>query len=295
MFRFRVFSGVVDRFLHNGKESGFDLVILSGNFIAWMGGFDFEHQLGCFFNNIFLAALQENLQGSGQTMVVIGDVAGHDTAAAAAMGQLRGLLRGIAVYSDAGPAEVLRGLDAAMDSLMLRTLATAAVARFEQSDEEHQRGVTRMIWSNAGHPPPILFFRTRRPGQPGDRELSVGGTVVGPLPEVRFRRGFARMHPGEVLVLCTDGILERPDHTGDFYGNDRLRDLVVAHQEVHVLRGSRVAMQADCQTSDQGVGHTELRQPARRVDRVDEHGRGDDFGKCSKAGSHHPAVFMAPA
>jgi sigma-B regulation protein RsbU (phosphoserine phosphatase) len=88
-----------------------------------------------------------------------------------------------------------------------------------------------IVYVNAGHPPPILFFRSRRPGQPGDRELSVGGTVVGPLPEVRFRRGFARMHPGEVLVLCTDGILERPDHAGDFFGSDRLRDLVVARQQ----------------------------------------------------------------
>jgi len=87
-----------------------------------------------------------------------------------------------------------------------------------------------LVYVNAGHPPPILFFHSPRPGQPGDRELDVGGTVVGPLPEVRFRRGFARMHRGEVLVLCTDGILERPDATGEFYGTGRLRDLVVAHQ-----------------------------------------------------------------
>ena len=87
-----------------------------------------------------------------------------------------------------------------------------------------------LFYVNAGHPPPILFFRERRPGQPVDRELTVGGTVIGPLPEVRFRRGFARMHPGEVLVLCTDGILERPDAAGEFYGTGRLRDLIVAHQ-----------------------------------------------------------------
>ena len=53
-----------------------------------------------------------------------------------------------------------------------------------------------LVYVNAGHPPPILFFRHPQPGQPGDQELSVGGTVVGPLPEVRFRRGFARLRPG---------------------------------------------------------------------------------------------------
>ena len=63
---------------------------------------------------------------------MIGDVVGHDTVAAAAMGQLRGLLRGIAHYSGAGPAEVLRGLDEAIADMHTDTLATAAVARLER-------------------------------------------------------------------------------------------------------------------------------------------------------------------
>jgi len=83
-----------------------------------------------------------------------------------------------------------------------------------------------LVYVNAGHPPPILFFRHPRPGMPGDQELSVGGTVVGPLPEVRFRRGFARLRPGEVLVLVTDGILERADAAGEFFGTERVRTLV---------------------------------------------------------------------
>jgi sigma-B regulation protein RsbU (phosphoserine phosphatase) len=83
-----------------------------------------------------------------------------------------------------------------------------------------------LVYVNAGHPPPILFFRYPRPRQPADQELSVGGTVVGPLPEVRFRRGFARLRPGEVLVSVTDGILERPDDSGEFFGTQRLRAVV---------------------------------------------------------------------
>ena len=54
-------------------------------------------------------------------------------------------------------------------------------------------------------------------------ELSIGGTVIGPLPEARFRRGFARVHPGEVLLMLTDGILERRDKAGEFFGVDRVR------------------------------------------------------------------------
>jgi sigma-B regulation protein RsbU (phosphoserine phosphatase) len=88
-----------------------------------------------------------------------------------------------------------------------------------------------LVYVNAGHPPPILFFRQPRPGGPGDQELSVGGTVVGPLPEVRFRRGFARLRPGEVLVLVTDGILERANPAGEFFGPERLRALVRSRPE----------------------------------------------------------------
>ncbi len=83
-----------------------------------------------------------------------------------------------------------------------------------------------LVYVNAGHQPPILFFDAPKPGQPCDMELTVGGTVIGPLPETRFRRGFARVRPGELLVLCTDGILERRDPAGEFFGVDRLRSLV---------------------------------------------------------------------
>src|SRR5262245_29628538 len=86
-----------------------------------------------------------------------------------------------------------------------------------------------LIYVNAGHPPPILFFRDTKRGT-GDLELKVGGTVIGPLPEVQFRRGFARVLPGEVLALCTDGILERRDAKGEFFGGERLRTLVREHQ-----------------------------------------------------------------
>ena len=100
------------------------------------------------------------LQRDGAPVVVIGDVVGHDTAAAAAMGQLRGLLRGIAHYSGAGPAEVLRGLDEAIADMHTDTLATAAVARLERGGRRTVR--CRLRWANAGHPPPILVAPGRR-------------------------------------------------------------------------------------------------------------------------------------
>jgi sigma-B regulation protein RsbU (phosphoserine phosphatase) len=81
-----------------------------------------------------------------------------------------------------------------------------------------------LIYVNAGHPPPLIFS-TRLADGP-TIELTVGGTVIGPLPKAQFRRGFARVRPGEVLVMCTDGILERRDAKGEFFGEERLRATV---------------------------------------------------------------------
>jgi sigma-B regulation protein RsbU (phosphoserine phosphatase) len=77
-----------------------------------------------------------------------------------------------------------------------------------------------LIYINAGHQPPLLF------GPGGVEELQTGGTVIGPLPEARFRRGFARLDPGSVLVLCTDGILERRNRKGEFFGEERLKQVI---------------------------------------------------------------------
>src|SRR3712207_9466320 len=96
-----------------------------------------------FFNDtatteIYTLSLHDALPIS--TMLVIGDVVGHDTEAAAAMGQLRGLLRGIAYRDGVGPAQVLSDLDAAVQGLGMRTMATAAAAWAEQRPEQRDAG-----------------------------------------------------------------------------------------------------------------------------------------------------------
>ena len=141
------------------------------------------------------------LHPGGDPVVVIGDVAGHDTAAAAEMGQLRGLLRGIAHYSGAGPAEVLRGLDAAMDAMHTGTLATAAIARLEH-------GGTLLRWASAGHPPPLVADPdgtvTVLADGLGDLLLGVDATAV-------RRESTVPLRPGAVVLLYTDGLVERRD------------------------------------------------------------------------------------
>jgi serine phosphatase RsbU (regulator of sigma subunit) len=68
------------------------------------------------------------VQPDGSIVLTIGDVVGHDYRAAAAMGQLRGLLRGIGYARGRGPAAMLRSLDAAIEGLLPGTTATSVVA-----------------------------------------------------------------------------------------------------------------------------------------------------------------------
>ncbi len=77
-----------------------------------------------------------------------------------------------------------------------------------------------LSYVNAGHPAPLLVSRE------SVERLTVGGTVIGPLPEVRFKRGLAMLSAGACLVMCTDGILERRNAADEFYGESRLVEAV---------------------------------------------------------------------
>jgi serine phosphatase RsbU (regulator of sigma subunit)/PAS domain-containing protein len=148
------------------------------------------------------------LQSSGATVVVIGDVVGHDTEAAAAMGQLRGMLRGIAYRDGAGPAAVLAELDAAIQGLGMDTMATAAIARVEQTAEERAAGTTRVRWSNAGHPPPLMIHADGRVEQ-----LTVprAELMLGVDPATPRTDSVVSVRRGATLFLYTDGLVEGRD------------------------------------------------------------------------------------
>jgi phosphoserine phosphatase RsbU/P len=142
----------------------------------------------------------------GGTMLVIGDVAGHDAPAAATMAQTRGMLRGVAQTVTGSPAAVLRALDRAFANLRMDTLVTVAVATVD-SRPATQAGSLTLRWSNAGHPAPVLICadgRTvlleRRPDQ-----------LLGASAQVDRIDHELPLRPGDTLLLYTDGLVERRD------------------------------------------------------------------------------------
>jgi serine phosphatase RsbU (regulator of sigma subunit) len=138
------------------------------------------------------------------------------------MGQLRSLLRGIAIGTGAGPADVLCDLDRSMAVLRLSTLATAAVARLEQMPAEVAAGTTRLRWSNAGHPPPVVL------GPDGAVTVLAEDRpdmLLGVDPHRPRRESVAVLERGCTVLLYSDGLVERRDSDLDA-GHDRLVEVL---------------------------------------------------------------------
>ncbi|MFJ5925989.1 SpoIIE family protein phosphatase [Kitasatospora sp. NPDC092948] len=148
----------------------------------------------------------------GSLAMTIGDVAGHDLAAATTMGQLRAMLRSIAYTRPHGhtPADTLRELDTAAEGLGVGSFATAVHARLTRHGAD---GAWEVEWSNAGHPPPVLVPVTGPPRLLTAEDADVPLCVDPGRPRVTHRDPIG---PGETLLFYTDGLVEVPgEHLGE--------------------------------------------------------------------------------
>ena len=136
----------------------------------------------------------------GGVGLVIGDVMGHDIAAAAAMGQLRSVLRTCAADGDP-PALVLDRLDRLVSSFAMADLATVVYARIDHRAD----GTALLTWANAGHPPPLVLAPDGTTSF-----LDEGRSVMIGAPSGESRGQAERvLAPGSTLLLFTDGLVER--------------------------------------------------------------------------------------
>ncbi|GAB7189454.1 hypothetical protein NUM3379_01600 [Kineococcus sp. NUM-3379] len=139
---------------------------------------------------------------SGAVGVVIGDVVGHDSAAAATMGQLRAVLRSYA-WDRADPADVLdrtcrlvRGMGGGQFATVFYGLLSAP----------RPDGARTLHHATAGHPPPVLLLPD------GRTELLDGpsGGLVGVHTGPRTAAG-TDVPAGSTLLCYTDGLVEHRD------------------------------------------------------------------------------------
>jgi hypothetical protein len=139
----------------------------------------------------------------GGLLVVIGDVAGKGLKAAMNVSTLLGALRSTPERS---PARILESLNRVLvggDSF-----TTCQAARFGADGE--------LVLANAGHLPPYL----------NSQEVSLpGGLPLGVLPDANYQEVRLYLHPGDRILLMSDGVVEARQPSGELFGFDRVHNL----------------------------------------------------------------------
>jgi serine phosphatase RsbU (regulator of sigma subunit) len=134
---------------------------------------------------------------SGQVLVAIGDVAGHGLPAAAGMARLRGALAGLAI-TGAPPQQLVGWLNELVRHVGPEHTASMLAGYFDPASG-------MLTWAQAGHPPPVLI-RGRRPRMLPQPDGILLGAGCRP-----YAAATVQLQPGDLLLLYSDGLVERRD------------------------------------------------------------------------------------
>lgn len=137
--------------------------------------------------------------------VVIGDVVGHDVEAAAAMGQLRSVVRAYA-FEVTEPGPVLERVDQLVAGMRIpRSAGLVLTTLTRREPEDGGCPLWHLEYSRAGHLPALLV-------RDGEVVLldEAGGALIG-FGDGPRRTARHDLRPGDVLVFYTDGLIERRD------------------------------------------------------------------------------------
>jgi hypothetical protein len=141
--------------------------------------------------------------GDGGMLVVIGDVAGKGLQAAMTVSMLMGALRRI---SERSPGRILESLNRVLTGG--EGLTTCQAIWFGANGE--------LVVANAGHLPPYL----------NTQEIVLpGGLPLGAIPDVSYDEVSLYLHPGDRLLLLSDGVVEARRPTGELFGFERVHNL----------------------------------------------------------------------
>ena len=147
----------------------------------------------------------------GGICIGLGDVAGKGMSAALLMANLHANIRAQIETGRPLPEMVARVNRAIHHAVKGQRFITLVLAALDSSS-----GVIRYV--NAGHNPPILL----RSDDSVD-SLETGGFLLGVFPEATYEAAEVTVHPGDLLVLYSDGVTEAMDASGEEFGEERLK------------------------------------------------------------------------
>ncbi|MGR4880885.1 PP2C family protein-serine/threonine phosphatase [Streptomyces sp. LARHCF249] len=133
----------------------------------------------------------------GRVLLAIGDACGHGLSAVARMAQQRHALAGLAHAPGTHAGQLTTWLN---ELLCADPAAETATAIIGHVDPER-----RFRWACAGHPAPLLL----RDGTASVLDTQHRGPLFGLLPGHEYETATAELRPGDLLLLYTDGMVER--------------------------------------------------------------------------------------
>lgn len=154
---------------------------------------------------------------NGSWLLVVADVVGHGVPAAMATALLKALLLCASDHSHA-PEDILQQVNRRFVSLLpVGRFVTVLVAIWHPETRQ-------LVYVNAGHPPGLAWNP-----QSGFRELASTAMPVGILDDVVYQPQELRLATDDRMVWFTDGLIEAFSPTGEMFGMERLRQLIIEH------------------------------------------------------------------
>jgi sigma-B regulation protein RsbU (phosphoserine phosphatase) len=144
---------------------------------------------------------------NGNFGIALGDVSPKGISAAFLTAKLQASLHGFAKKSDEVASTIFQ-----INNLFVRLTDTTTFAKFFYGVLDP--GMSTLTFSNAGHYAPLLF----RTGGKFER-LETRGLIIGFLPNQEYEQRTVTIRPGEVIILCTDGIIETETPTSNCNAN----------------------------------------------------------------------------
>ena len=150
--------------------------------------------------------------------ILIADVSGHGTPAAVMMAITHSIAH-LSPKESGTPAALLGFLNEQLVSRYTNESGTFVTAFYGIYDAVHRS----LTYSSAGHNPPRLWQCSQSQLLLLDKAANL---PLGLMANVEYENETMQLHPGDRLVLYTDGITEAANSTGELFGVERLDDIL---------------------------------------------------------------------
>jgi sigma-B regulation protein RsbU (phosphoserine phosphatase) len=153
-------------------------------------------------------------------LTVVADVEGKGVGSAMVMANLQATLHALLAHLHS----LERLVESLNDMMLADTRGQKFMTMFVGLLDQPRR---TLHYVNAGHVQPAVVR-----GNGEVEYLTEGGMVVGLFAGVRYERGYVKLHPGDVVVFCTDGITEANNSSEEEFGTQRLVELVTRERHL---------------------------------------------------------------